>query len=75
MFPPRRLVGLLMVAEVVFVMLFPWTRETIYSNSSNRRMMALLIVIVAVVTIVVVVVVLYFLPVVKKGNFSSGLLS
>ena len=75
MFPPRTLVGLLMVAVVVFVMLFPWTRETICSNSSNRRMMALLIVIVAVVAIFVVVVVVYILFVVKKGNFSLGLLS
>ena len=56
MFPPRRLVGLLMVAVVVFVMLFPWTRETICSNSSDRRVMALVIVIIAIVLAVVAVV-------------------
>ena len=48
MFPPRRLVGLLMVV-VMFVMLFPWTRVTICSSSSDSRMMASFIVVIATV--------------------------
>ena len=49
MFPPRRLVGLLMVV-VMFVILFPWTRATSCSSSNtDRRVMASFIVVIATV--------------------------